>query len=585
MSACGSNNTIAPPAPTNSPLTYYTLSSTGPTTINLPAYQGYSVTVTVPATTSGSGRVAFIEAPTPPTGFPSLASSLRRAPQVKGAPVRSDAYPGIANNALFYIYMESDAAVTLSGYPGFHIQMPGSANTPPYYMAYIAPLPPPPTTWNLNIEGPGGTSNPLTFTATNGPAVAMQPGNYYVYAPYVAVGPSLAALPNSVVFMEPNETTTELMVDAAAVNLTSIGSANASVVSTSVSSGRTDVAGHFSFSLTSHTTPSANTNVTVHDENGGSATIAVQNVITNSSVTIPGLPQAAQFTAGVSASPQSISAGPDGNVWFLESYQTIAQIQTNGTVTEYGPAPNSLTGGFITPGPDAAVWFTEPGSARIGRISTASGTTGSITDSGVSTTAGAMTGPIVAGPDNNIWYAETSGVGVAALNGGQTIAEYNLGAGHHVAGLATGPDGNVWVSDSAANAVIVMSRSGVLGTYPVPTGGAGLAGIVAGADGRMWVAESLSGKLAAIVATGSSKGSITEYNVSAAATPVSVAAGPDGNVWFGANGTGSLGRITPSGVLTQFVTGTGGIGGIATGADGKLYFTEPTSNAIGRLSL
>lgn len=580
MSACGSNNTIAPAPPSNPGLQYYTLSSTGPTTINLPAYEGYTVTVTVPATTSGTGRVAFIEASVPPTGFPALASSLSRAPQVKGAPRKAASYPGISNGALFYIYMESDAPVTLSGYPGFKIQMPGSAGTPPYYMAYIAPLPPPPTNWNLNIEGPGGTSSPLNFTATSGPAVPMQPGNFYAYAPYVAAGPALAALPNAVVFMEPNETTSELLLDAAAVNLTGISSANTAVVTTSVSSGRTDVAGHFTFSLTSGSTPSSSTNVTVHDENGKSATIAVQNVVTNGTVTIPGLPQASQFTSGVSASPTAISPAPDGNVWFLESNNDVAQMQPDGTVTEYGPAPNSVSGGSIAAGPDAAVWFTEPGANRIGRVSTAAGTTGSMTDSNVLATAGGVTGPIVAGPDNNIWYAEASGVGIVGLNG-QMLTEFNFGAGHNAAGLAAGPDGNVWVSDSLANAVTVWSHSGIVHSYPVPTSGAGLAGIAAGADGRMWVAESATGKLAAI----SMSGAITEYDVAAAAAPVSVAAGPDGNIWFGSGTGGNLGRVTPSGALTQFVTGTAAIDGIATGADGKLYFTEPTSNAIGRLSL
>src|SRR6266498_4945348 len=67
--------------------------------------------------------------------------------------------------------------------------------------------------------------------------------------------------------------------------------------------------------------------------------------------------------------PISITAGPDGNLWFAErDVHKIGKITTGGVITEY-PLP---IGGFpwdITAGPDGALWFPEYQYVdRIGRI-------------------------------------------------------------------------------------------------------------------------------------------------------------------------------------------------------------------------
>jgi virginiamycin B lyase len=64
--------------------------------------------------------------------------------------------------------------------------------------------------------------------------------------------------------------------------------------------------------------------------------------------------------------PEQIAAGPDGDLWFTEIEGTrIGRISINGVVREYSvPNTNSLDG--ITGGPDGAVWFTEAG--KVGRI-------------------------------------------------------------------------------------------------------------------------------------------------------------------------------------------------------------------------
>ena len=66
------------------------------------------------------------------------------------------------------------------------------------------------------------------------------------------------------------------------------------------------------------------------------------------------------------SSPQGITAGPDGNLWFTEqAANKIGRISPSGTITEF-PVPNFLS--EIAAGPDGNLWFTEVRGNKIGRI-------------------------------------------------------------------------------------------------------------------------------------------------------------------------------------------------------------------------
>ena len=72
-------------------------------------------------------------------------------------------------------------------------------------------------------------------------------------------------------------------------------------------------------------------------------------------------------TAG--SNPIGITAGPDGALWFTEGGgNKIGRVTTSGAFTEYPiPTPGSSPQG-ITAGPDGALWFTEASGNKIGRI-------------------------------------------------------------------------------------------------------------------------------------------------------------------------------------------------------------------------
>jgi streptogramin lyase len=95
----------------------------------------------------------------------------------------------------------------------------------------------------------------------------------------------------------------------------------------------------------------------------------------------------------------SITAGPDGNLWFTEgTANKIGRITPAGVITEFPiPTPNSFPGG-ITPGPDGHFWFTELPTSKIGRITPA----GVITEFAVPINPSGL----AVGPDGNMWVTD-----------------------------------------------------------------------------------------------------------------------------------------------------------------------------------
>lgn len=101
----------------------------------------------------------------------------------------------------------------------------------------------------------------------------------------------------------------------------------------------------------------------------------------------------------VASGPDEIVTGPDGNLWFAETYRNrIGRISTTGIITEFEvPTVNSSPVGIAT-GPDGNLWFTERDGNRIGRITP----TGVISEF-VLPNPGSRPNGMTAGPDGNLW--------------------------------------------------------------------------------------------------------------------------------------------------------------------------------------
>jgi streptogramin lyase len=186
---------------------------------------------------------------------------------------------------------------------------------------------------------------------------------------------------------------------------------------------------------------------------------------------------------------------------------------------------------------------------------------------------------IVAGPDGNLWFAETSGNKIAAVNpSSHAISEFSVPTGMSMPrGVALGPDGNIWFTEFAANKIgeinpftHAFNQFTIPGTNPEPVS------IVEGSDGNMWFTEFGTNSLAFINPT--SHGFGGPFTVPTAASgPFGIAAGPDGNIWFTEQTASKIGEIKPGTTTpTDFATPTANAmpTGIAAGPDGNLWFTE-----------
>lgn len=271
---------------------------------------------------------------------------------------------------------------------------------------------------------------------------------------------------------------------------------------------------------------------------------------------------------------------------------TKAALTAPASITEYdtglSTSSNRLIG--ITTGSDGALYFSEAGVERIGRITT-SGVLSSLPLSGLSRTPWFET----TGRDGNLWITESAGLrshseAIARLTLNGVVTQFPLpkplsslpideaGPRH----IVSGPDGNLWFVERSGY-VGRMTTTGVLTRFPIPTPDTFPSGIAVGSDGALWFTESLADKIGRITTSGT----ITEYQLPTSGTgTASIAPGPDGNLWFCELFTDKVGRITPSGVVTEFsVTPGSGPRSIIAGPDGNLYYSEFNSQDIGRITV
>ena len=122
------------------------------------------------------------------------------------------------------------------------------------------------------------------------------------------------------------------------------------------------------------------------------------------------------------AGPESITTGPDGNLWFTEhDANKIGRITPTGEVTEFPIPTDSTRPVVIASGPDGALWFTEPLGNKIGRITSS----GVITEFPLPMPQSVPIG-IVAGPDSALWFTEISGHKIGRITPTGALTEFPL---------------------------------------------------------------------------------------------------------------------------------------------------------------
>ena len=232
--------------------------------------------------------------------------------------------------------------------------------------------------------------------------------------------------------------------------------------------------------------------------------------------------------------PSGIASGPDGALWFTEyGGNKIGRITTAGSITEYPVSPLAVPYS-ITAGSDGALWFTEYYANKIGRITT----TGVVTEYAIPTTTSSTGNPfdITSGPDGALWFTEQLGNKIGRITTSGMMTEYPTPTSNsRPQSITVGPDGALWFTERTGM-IGRITLAGLITEFPV-TNGSFPAGIATGADGALWFtndpnqigrfvitpAPTRSGVLSHIAAGGGWTTVITLVNTSSTAVPVTVA--------------------------------------------------------------
>lgn len=275
-----------------------------------------------------------------------------------------------------------------------------------------------------------------------------------------------------------------------------------------------------------------------------------------------------------------ITAGPDGNLWFVElNGNKIGRITLSGTVTEFAiPTPGARPFGGLVAGPDGAMWFTEDGANKIGRITTS----GSITEF---TLPNANSGPsgITRGPDGNLWFVEFNGNRIGRITPAGAFTEFSIPTAASGANdITLGPDNNLWFTEYDKGKVGRITASGSITEFALPNAGSGPNEIMTGPDGNLWFTEDTGSRIGRI----STSGTLTEFPVPATSVLRDIVAAPDGNLYYTKPTDSKIGRMTTSGVVTEFDTPSANAfpAFIAVGPDGNLWFTE-AAQAVNKIAV
>ena len=246
------------------------------------------------------------------------------------------------------------------------------------------------------------------------------------------------------------------------------------------------------------------------------------------------------YTSGTLATTahEPVTYGSDGDVWIggtVPSGQpgagtvSIQKVTTAGVATQY-TLPSSDVIDSMTYGPDGKVWFIDSDHSQVDSITT-SGTVATVY---TSTTPLAT---IATGPDGNLWFSD--GSQIDRLTPAGTVSHFALTSGAYLSGIAVGPDGNLWAVDANNQQVDKVTPGGTVTSYNEPSGLFGV-GIAAGADGYLWISSSDTARL-------STSGVFSGVYSDGSASPIQLSTGPDGRVWFGDDNSGGIFELSDGG--------------------------------------
>jgi streptogramin lyase len=272
--------------------------------------------------------------------------------------------------------------------------------------------------------------------------------------------------------------------------------------------------------------------------------------------------------------------------------------------------------GKIARGSEGSMWFTkfdgvEEEESTVGRMAPTGLITGEFkipTEKAPTPEDASRLAGLALGADGDMWFTahgiyNSDEAFIGQITPAGKITEFKMSKGNYREGnfpedIALGSDGNMWFTDQESetaypglvpSSIGRITPVGVISKFAVP-GNEILGGIASGSDGNMWFTS--TEEYVNSLPTGRSyigriapSGTMTEFAVAIHGGLLGgIALGADGNMWFTEPGVSRVGRITPKGAISEFAAPSVSRS-IALGPDGNMWFTEGyTENAIGRIA-
>lgn len=184
-----------------------------------------------------------------------------------------------------------------------------------------------------------------------------------------------------------------------------------------------------------------------------------------------------------------------------------------------------------------------------------------------------------------LWFTDQPGNAIGKMDSSGLISEYILPtANAGIVGCAFGADGRVYFAEQTAKKAGAFNPATlVFQEWPVPAPNAGMAGVVFDASGRLNIMVTGTNNGIQILVPGT--GTFTFVTLVSGRYPH----GPSqcgGNVWFAEHNANRVARLTPVGVVTEWVLPQSSSQpfGTTCGGDG-VYFAEYNVNKVGRISM
>lgn len=196
----------------------------------------------------------------------------------------------------------------------------------------------------------------------------------------------------------------------------------------------------------------------------------------------------------------------------------------------------------ITGGNGGTMWFTDPATPAIGRISA----TGTFSEFRTGLASGARPYVIVTAPDGSHWFSDYNGVTIGHITTGGKITEYGSPqqpSGDSAAGVAIAPDGTPWLITFGPEPMLVhVTAQKRVETIALPKDLSTDGTLAADANGNLWFVV-LNKKTNALMVERTPGGSLIKMPMHMYQqflpccphqAPKRLAIGADGNPWFSA---------------------------------------------------